>query len=87
MKRFALLTPVVLTIALAACENRNTAPLGQDFGNAVHHNMSLHIINPEPVTAGYGAPALDGTRATGIIKRYETGNVTQPSGESTSDNK
>jgi hypothetical protein len=83
MKRVFVFIPVALTLAVSACEtNRNAIPLGRDFGDATSHNFSQHIINPEPVTAGYGAPALDGKRATGAIERYETGSVIAPDEES-----
>lgn len=75
MKRTVALLPLVLSFAVAACENRNAVPLGADFGNATQHNFSLQIINPEPVTAGYGAPDLDGVRAAGAVLRYKTGAV------------
>lgn len=84
MKRAFVFLPVALTLAVSACEtNRNAAPLGRDFGDATSHNMSQQIINPEPVTAGYGAPALDGLRAKGAIERYESGSVITPDEEST----
>ncbi len=84
MKRALVLVPIVLTFAVSACEtNRNIPPLGRDFGNATSHNMSQHIINPEPVTASYGAPALNGDRAKGAFDRYKSGNVIEPSVEST----
>ena len=84
MKRALVLLPIVLTFAVSACQwNRNIPPLGRDFGNATSHNMSQHIINPDPVTAGYGAPALDGERASGAIERYKTGDVIAPEAEST----
>ncbi len=76
MKRAIILLPLGLILAVAACENRNAVPLGKDFGNAVQHNMSVHIINPDPVTAGYGAPALDGKRARGAMDRYHEREVT-----------
>ncbi len=82
MKRVLVFLPIVLTIAVSACENRNAPPLGRDFGNAINHNMSQHIINPDPVYAGYGAPALDGERAKGAFERYKTGSVIQPEEES-----
>ena len=79
MKRITAMLPLVLTLAVSACaENRNILPLGKDFGNSTTHNLSQHIINPEPVTAGYGAPALDGARATGAMERYKSGSVIQP---------
>ncbi len=83
MKRAIAFLPFVLMIAVSACENRNVPPLGRDFGNATQHNMSQHIINPDPVTAGYGAPALDGTRAKDVMERYKGGSVTAPEAEST----
>ncbi len=83
MKRIIAFLPLVLILAVSACENRNIPPLGRDFGNATSHNMSQHIINPDPVTAGYGAPALDGERATGVIERYKSGSVIAPEAEGT----
>ncbi len=84
MKRALVFLPIVLTFAVSACQwNRNAPPLGRDFGNATSHNMSQHIINPDPVTAGYGAPALDGERASGAIERYKSGDVLAPEAETT----
>ncbi len=83
MKRVIALLPLGLILAVAACENRNLPPLGKDFGNATQHNMSVHIINPDPATAGYGAPALDGKRAKGAMDRYEGGAVIAPEAEAT----
>ena len=75
MKRIIATLPFVLILAVSACENRNVPPLGKDFGNATEHNLSQHIVNPDPVTAGYGAPALHGERAKGAFDRYKTGEV------------
>ena len=84
MKRITVFLPLVLAIAVWACQwNRNEPPLGRDFGDATNYNMSQHIINPEPVTAGYGAPALDGKRAKGAIDRYTGGSVIAPTAEET----
>ncbi len=82
MARVFALLPFVLALAVTACENRNIPPLGRDFGNAVNHNMSQHIINPEPVTADYGAPAYDGVRTKGALERYKSGTVKTPEVES-----
>ena len=80
MKRIIAILPLVLLFAVSACSaNRNIPPLGEDFGNATIHNFSQHIVNPDPVTAGYGAPALDGTRSAGAMDRYKTGSVITPS--------
>ncbi len=83
MKPIIATLPLVLMLAVSACEvNRNIPPLGKDFGNATTHNFTQHIINPEPVTAGYGAPALNGVRAAGAMNRYKTGTVIQPDTDS-----
>ena len=83
MKRIIATLPVVLILAVSACEqNRNIAPLGKDFGDTTTHNLSQHIVNPEPVTAGYGAPDLYGPRAAGAIERYNTGSVIEPDADS-----
>ncbi len=87
MNRIIATLPLVLMFAVSACEqNRNLPPLGDDFGNATTHNFSQHIINPEPVTANYGAPALNGLRAKGVIDRYTSGTVIKPTNEATSGN-
>ncbi len=84
MKPIIATLPLVLMLAVSACvQNRNLPPLGKDFGNATTHNFSQHIVNPEPVTAGYGAPALYGPRAVGVLDRYTSGTVIQPDEEST----
>jgi len=85
MKRIIATLPLVLMLAVSACaENRNIPPLGKDFGNATIHNFSQHIVNPEPVTAGYGAPALYGPRAEGVVDRYKSGTVIEPDTDSIS---
>ena len=82
MKRALAILPIALTFAVSACQwNRNAPTLGADFGNATNHNMSQHIVNPDPVYAGYGAPAFDGERARGVFERYKTGSVTKPEEE------
>jgi hypothetical protein len=79
MKRAFVFLPLVLTFAVSACQwNRNAPPLGRDFGDATSHNMSQQIVNPEPVGAGYGAPAYDGERVKGAMERYKSGSVIEP---------
>ncbi len=79
MNRIIAILSLVLLFAVSACtENRNIPHLSKDFGNATIHNFSQHIVNPDPVTAGYGAPALNGTRAAGVIERYTSGSVIEP---------
>ena len=62
---------------LAAMAGGACAPTPADtevpsFGNAVRHNMALHILNPD-VEASAEAPALDGARAGVAMERYRAG--------------
>jgi type IV pilus biogenesis protein CpaD/CtpE len=68
---------VALGLALAGCADTQ-APLGPNFGNAVHHNMAVHIINPRPDYATRGAPALEGERAGLAYDRYQANEVIRP---------
>ena len=69
---FAILTAASVTIA--GC-NGNQAPLGQDFGDSVRHNMAVHIINPRPNYDVDSLSDLSGPRAEGVIHRYQTDKV------------
>ena len=71
MKTIFVLLPVA-ALMLTACEN-NQGPISPDFGNAVHHNMSVHIINPRTPNPSAAAPGMSGARAVGVIKRYNEG--------------
>ena len=82
MKLSTMLLPVILLSASTGCQN-NTQPLGRDFGNAVRHNMSVHIINPAPDYAGRKSPGLDGIRAADVLERYQKGRVIKPKAVST----
>lgn len=63
-------------LALAACEAPSTLNAG--FGDSVYHNMSMHIVDPTPADPDMAPPALMGTRAFGVIDRYEKGQVILP---------
>ncbi len=82
MKQSTMLLAVILLWAPTGCQN--TQPLGRDFGNAVRHNMSVHIINPAPDYAGRETPGLDGIRAAGVLERYQKGRVIKPKAAPTS---
>lgn len=74
---------------LTACAGGASAPvgpppLGVDFGNAVRANAAVHIIDPNPMYADDGAPALNGKRAAGAMTRYENGTTTPPEAPATS---
>ncbi len=77
MKAVTILAVLGAGSLLAACTPQEN--LHPDFGNSVRHNMSVHIINPNPT---YGAdeqvPTLDGPRAAGGQLRYDKGEVIEP---------
>ncbi len=76
MKTTIKLLPLGLLLVVAACNH--TQPLGPNFGDAVHHNMSMQIINPAPDLEGREVPGMEGTRADGAIERYDSGTVISP---------
>lgn len=79
MKQMIKLLPFALLFAAAACSQySNKEPLGRDYGNAVNHNMSVQVIDPAPNLEGKEIPDMAGPRASGAIKRYDTGTVIQP---------
>ncbi|MPZ11498.1 MAG: hypothetical protein GEU89_15020 [Kiloniellaceae bacterium] len=69
---------------VAACAPQGD--LSPTFGNSVHHNMSVHIINPAPsYSAEQQVPTLDGPRAAGAQGRYDRGETIPPERLRTSD--
>ncbi len=84
MKPAIIFLLLVVVLAPSACQwNGNAAPLGRDFGDTTSHNISQHVIDPEPVHIGSGAPAMDGERAKSAVDRYRSGRVLAPQAEST----
>ena len=75
--------PVAAALATVGCESKEH--LSSNFGNSVNHNMSLHIVNPDPVYMAPEIPDLNGVRAAGAVERYETGTVIDPQQIDTSD--
>jgi hypothetical protein len=71
--------PFALLFAVAACaQYQNTEPLGRDYGDAVNHNLSVHVIDPAPDLEGKEIPDMNGTRAAGALERYNTGTELEP---------
>jgi hypothetical protein len=79
MKTTTLLLPAAALLALSAC----AAPenLGADFGNSVEQNMSMQIINPNPVYIAPEVPDMEGNRAAGALTRYKEGTVIEAEGQ------
>ena len=76
MRKLTKTLPFALIVAVAGCQH--LAPLGRDFGNAVNHNLSVQVIDPAPSLEGREVPDFEGTRASGAIERYDSGNVLRP---------
>lgn len=77
MKVLTVFTVFAAGSLVAACTPQET--LHPSFGNAVEHNMAVHIINPAPVyNTEQTIPPLDGPRAAGAQGRYDKGEVIQP---------
>jgi len=73
------LLPFALLFAVAACaQYQNKEPMGRDYGDAVHHNLSVHVIDPAPNLEGKEIPDMNGNRAAGALQRYKTGTELEP---------
>jgi hypothetical protein len=77
MKTLSIIAALAAGALVAACTPQED--LSPDFGNAVQHNMSLHIINPAPsYSVEQQVPPLDGPRAVGAQQRYDNGEIIPP---------
>jgi hypothetical protein len=73
------LLPFALLFAVAACaQYQNKESMGRDYGDAVHHNLSVHVIDPAPNLKGKETPDMNGNRAAGALERYKTGTELEP---------
>ena len=79
MRQTMKLLPFALLFAVAACaQYQNKEPMGRDYGDAVHHNLSVHVIDPAPNLEGKEIPDMNGNRAAGALQRYKTGTEIEP---------
>ena len=76
---------VAALFALSACESTPTTGPGEEaFGNAVRHNMTVQVVNPEPKPDAAAAP-VDGSKIAIAIGRYKSDKVKPPREIRTSD--
>jgi hypothetical protein len=61
---------------VTACAAPET--LNPNLGNAVRHNMAVHIINPDPRLPDLAGPEMSGRRAAKAAERYHEGVVIEP---------
>ena len=79
MRQTMKLLPFALLFAVAACaQYQNKESMGRDYGDAVHHNLSVHVIDPAPNLEGKEIPDMNGNRAAGALQRYKTGTELEP---------
>ena len=79
MKTALTASSIALFFFVAGCQQySNQVPLGRDFSNSVHHNLSMHVIDPAPSLEGREVPDMAGTRAESAIERYDTGTIIEP---------
>lgn len=75
-KKFAL---GVAAVAVAGCTYpMQPAEQYPGFGDAVTHDMAVHIVDPAPPGAENTSIELHGARADVLMERYETGAVIAP---------
>lgn len=78
----------LLAIAATACDAtmyRDSATPIAGYGNSVHQNLSVMIIDPQPATAANTEIDFDGRKAGLAIERYREGKVIPPLELRTSD--
>lgn len=82
MDKILVTTAVVLLLA-GACTSEFTTTETPKLGEAVHHNMAIHILPQAPVVLAPAGTSLPGTptdvpgaRAGVAMDRYLTGKVT-----------
>lgn len=73
-----LLASLGALLLLAGCYHMAPGPYAPDFGEAVRHNMDMHIVDPEAGLAEVEAPELDGARGALAIGRYRADQVKEP---------
>ncbi len=79
MRQTMKLLPFALLFAVAACaQYQNKESMGRDYGDAVHHNLSVHVIDPAPNLEGKEIPDMNGNWAAGALQRYKTGTELEP---------
>ena len=75
-KKFAL---GVAVVTVAGCTfPMQPADQYPGYGDAVTHNMAVHIVDPAPAGAENTSIDLHGARANVLMERYESGTVLEP---------
>jgi len=82
MKNYRLgFAVALLAITATACDAtvyRDSATPIAGYGNSVHQNLSVLIIDPQPVSAANTEIDFDGRKAGIAIERYREGKVIPP---------
>jgi hypothetical protein len=73
----ALFVALCLGPALSACQ-QSSLRLNPDFGSALHQDLAAQIADPDAHYEGTPTPGSAGTRVGLAQKRYNNGQVIQP---------
>jgi len=76
--RFAVVAILCLAPALAACQ-QSSLRIDPEFGKAVHQDVAAQIADPDAHYEGIVTPGSAGRRVGLAQKRYDAGQVIQPS--------
>ena len=79
----ALFVTLCLGPAVSACQ-QSSLRLNPDFGSALHQDLAAQIADPDAHYEGTPAPGAAGTRVGLAQKRYNNGQVIQPTGTTAS---
>jgi hypothetical protein len=76
--RVAVVVAACIAPLLSGCM-QSSLRISPDFGNAVNQDIAAQIADPDAHYAGTPAPGSSGLRVDLAQKRYDTGQVIQPS--------
>jgi len=83
--KYVTTSALVLSVALlsSACDPfERKKSLNPTFGNAVRHNMSVQIVNPDAGSKPTTPIEMDGTRAAKAYSDYSTGTIPETKADS-----
>jgi hypothetical protein len=78
IRHAAIAAVIGTTVGLSGC-TVSEVRMSPDFGQAVHQDMVAQIADPDAHYLGTPAPGSNGARVGLAQKRYEKGQVIQPS--------
>ena len=78
MNRSAFLLTLLAPVVVAGCNQVYPPTSEATFGDAVRHNMTMQVVNPEPLPQTAATAPFDGDRAALMMLRYKSDQVEEP---------